>query len=215
MPPVWVAKNLRHGVVIGACIVSAATDTEVGATGIKRAPWANAPFTPGSLGDYMDAQFAFFESARIESEQQPIMAGLNYFLTHEARGGSSKTLLGEKKDVKAWLSWLEKRAHKEVDAITTPIGLIPKFEDLASLFQDKVGKAYPEDLYVKQFSLYIDKITARIDLQKAAYGKEANVPRALFEVLEEQRRGLMALKEAYGSVVTPRRVAAFSERHPF
>jgi len=215
MPPVWVAKNPRHGVVIGACIVSAATSTEVGATGIKRAPWANAPFTPGSLGDYMDAQFAFFESARIASEQQPIMAGLNYFLTQKARGGSSKTLLGEKKDVKAWLSWLEKYAHKEVEAIATPIGWIPKFEDLALLFQDKVGKAYPEDLYVKQFSLYIDKITARIDLLKAAYGKEANVPKALFEVLEEQREGLMALKEAYGSVVTPIRVAAFSERYPF
>jgi len=103
----------------------------------------------------------------------------------------------------------------EVEAIATPIGWIPKFEDLALLFQDKVGKAYPEDLYVKQFSLYIDKITARIDLLKAAYGKEANVPKALFEVLEEQREGLMALKEAYGSVVTPIRVAAFSERYPF
>jgi phosphoenolpyruvate carboxykinase (GTP) len=31
MPPVWVAKNADHGVVIGACIVSAATATEVGA----------------------------------------------------------------------------------------------------------------------------------------------------------------------------------------
>jgi phosphoenolpyruvate carboxykinase (GTP) len=30
MPPVWVAKNSDHGVVIGACIVSAATATEVG-----------------------------------------------------------------------------------------------------------------------------------------------------------------------------------------
>jgi len=55
MPPVWAAKNTDQGVVIGACIVSAATATEVGATGVKRAPWANAPFIPGALGDYMDA----------------------------------------------------------------------------------------------------------------------------------------------------------------
>ena len=33
MPPVWVAKNPDHGVVIGASILSAATATEVGATG--------------------------------------------------------------------------------------------------------------------------------------------------------------------------------------
>lgn len=35
MPPVWVAKSPAEGVVIGACIVSAATATEVGATGVK------------------------------------------------------------------------------------------------------------------------------------------------------------------------------------
>jgi phosphoenolpyruvate carboxykinase (GTP) len=46
MPPVWAAKNADHGVVIGACIVSAATATEVGASGVKRAPWANAPSFP-------------------------------------------------------------------------------------------------------------------------------------------------------------------------
>ncbi len=215
MPPVWVAKNPRHGVAIGACIVSAATATEVGATGIKRAPWANAPFTPGSLGDYMDAQFDFFESTRISPEHQPILAGLNYFLTHEARGESSKKLLGEKKDVKVWLSWLERRAHREVDAISTPIGFIPRYEDLAELFQKKIDKAYSEDLYVKQFSLYVDKIIGRIDLQREAYGKEPNVPEAFFEVLEEQRRGLFSIKEAHGAVATPRQVEAFSRRHPF
>ena len=62
MPPVWAARNSDQGVVIGASIVSAATATEVGATGVKRAPWANAPFIPGALGDYMDAQFSFFGS---------------------------------------------------------------------------------------------------------------------------------------------------------
>jgi len=81
MPPVWVAKTSDAGVVIGACIVSAATATEVGATGVKRAPWANAPFIPGALGDYMDAQFKFFGSDKIKKEYKPVMAGLNYFLT--------------------------------------------------------------------------------------------------------------------------------------
>ena len=47
MPPVWVGRNADHGVVIGASIVSAATATEVGASGVKRQPWANAPFIPG------------------------------------------------------------------------------------------------------------------------------------------------------------------------
>jgi phosphoenolpyruvate carboxykinase (GTP) len=203
MPPVWTARNPDEGVVIGACIVSAATATEVGATGVKRAPWANAPFIPGSLGDYMDAQFKFFSSEKIAPDKRPVMAGLNYFLTHEARGGSGKKLLGEKRDVKAWLAWLEHRAHGRVPAIETPIGFIPKFDDLERLFKERINKTYTRDLYNKQFSLYIDNILKRIDLQLAAYGKEENLPARLFEVLKTQREGLMALKEEYGSIVAP------------
>jgi phosphoenolpyruvate carboxykinase (GTP) len=206
MPPVWVAKNSDHGVVIGACIVSAATATEVGATGVKRAPWANAPFTPGSLGDYMDAQFKFFGNQKIAKDKRPIMAGLNYFLTLEARGGGSRKLLGEKRDVKVWLSWLERKVHNETGFIPTPIGLIPEYEDLKKLFREKIDKEYPEHLYIKQFSLYVDHILARIDMQWEAYSKESNVPQKLFAVLDEQRKGLLELKHAYGPIVEPEKL---------
>jgi phosphoenolpyruvate carboxykinase (GTP) len=203
MPPVWAAKNSDQGVVIGACIVSAATATEVGATGVKRAPWANAPFIPGALGDYMDAQFKFFGSDKIAADKKPVMAGLNYFLTHGARGGEGKKLLGEKKDVKVWLAWLERLAHNDVQAIETPIGRLPKYNDLQDLFANIIDKAYPRELYDKQFSLYIDNIVNRIDLQLAAYGKEENLPGKLFEVLKAQREGLTALKDKFGSIVLP------------
>ena len=207
MPPVWVAKDSDRGVVIGASIVSAATATEVGATGVRRQPWANAPFIPGSLGDYMEAQFQFFGSAKIAADRRPILAGLNYFLTHEARGGTSKKLLGEKRDVKAWMAWLERRAHGEVEAIDTPIGYLPKYEDLKNLFKSKIDKDYPEDLYNKQFSLYIDNIIGRIDLQVEAYGKEKHIPQKLYDILKEQRQELVALKDKYGAIVTPQQLA--------
>jgi phosphoenolpyruvate carboxykinase (GTP) len=206
MPPVWVSKNPDEGVVIGACIVSAATATEVGATGVRRQPWANAPFTPGSLGEYMDAQFVFFNSDKIADDKRPILAGLNYFLCEEARGGNSTKLLGEKKDVKVWMAWLERRAHREVDAIETPIGYLPKYEDLKRLFKERIDKEYPEDLYLKQFSLYIDNIVARIDLQIEAYGKEQHIPARLFDILNKQHDELAALKEKYGPIVTPQQL---------
>jgi phosphoenolpyruvate carboxykinase (GTP) len=186
--------------------VSAATATEVGATGVRRQPWANAPFIPGSLGDYMEAQFQFFGSRKIASDKRPILAGLNYFLTEEARGGTSQKLLGEKKDVKAWMAWLERRAHSEVDAIETPVGYLPKYADLKSLFESRIAKEYPEDLYVKQFSLYIDNIVARVDLQIEAYGKEKNIPPKLFDILKAQRQELTALKEKFGPIVTPKQM---------
>lgn len=194
MPPVWVAKDSDAGVVIGACIVSAATATEVGARGVKRAPWANAPFIPGALGDYMAAQFDFFGNPAIAGDKQPIMAGLNYFLTDEARGGTTKKLLGEKRDVKVWLAWLERYAHNEVDFVSTPLGNLPCYGDLKRLFWDLLEKEYSEDLYQRQFTLSIDNIIARIDLQVEAYAKEKNIPERFFKILAEQRQGLLDMK---------------------
>ncbi len=203
MPPVWVANNLDHGVVIGASLISQATATEVGVTGVKRAPWANQPFIPGGLGDYMHAQFDFFNSDKIKDEYRPILAGLNYFLTHGARGGEGNKLLGEKKDVHVWMGWLERRVHNDVSAIATPIGLLPKYEDLKELFNSLIDKEYDRELYNRQFSLYIDNIIKRIDLQADAYKKDENVPDRLFKIYDEQKKGLLALKEKYGSIVTP------------
>ena len=212
MPPVRVAKNPDHGVVIGASIVSAATSTEVGATGVNRAPWANAPFIPGPLADYMDAQFCFFGNKKIAKKHKPVMAGLNYFLTDNARGGTSNKLLGEKRDVRVWLEWLERKAHDEVYVIDTPIGQIPKYNDLRKLFWKIIKKEYLESLYIKQFSLYIDNIVARIDLQIDAYGKEKGVPDKLFKVLNEQKEGLINLKKQFGSVVSPDDLIKFNNK---
>jgi phosphoenolpyruvate carboxykinase (GTP) len=203
MPPVWAAKSADEGVVIGATIVSAATATEVGATGVKRAPWANAPFIPGSLGDYMNAQFQFFSNPKIAEDKQPVMAGLNYFLTHEARGGTSKKLLGEKKDVKVWLAWLERKVNKDVSCIETPIGDLPLFDDLKDLFKSFIDKTYSIDLYTRHFSLYIDNIVSRINLQLEAYSKEARIPERLFTILRKQREALLLLRETYGPIVSP------------
>lgn len=203
MPPVWAGKNPDHGVVIGASIVSAATATEVGATGVKRQPWANAPFIPGPLADYMKTQFIFFNHDKFSEAGRPIMAGLNYFLTHAARGSDGQGLLGEKRDVKVWLSWLAAFAHGDVEAIDTPIGSIPKYEDLARLFSSIIDKEYPRDLYDKQFSIYIDKILDRIELQRDAFGKEEDLPERLFEVYDEWAVGLEELKGKFGSIALP------------
>ncbi len=201
MPPVWVARNADEGVAIGASIVSKATATEVGATGVNRQPWANAPFIPGALADYMHAQFTFFNSNKFSAATRPIMAGLNYFLTHGNRGGQGNGLLGEKKDVKVWLGWLELFANGDVEGISTPIGYLPKYEDLVGLFAG-IAKNYSRELYDMQFALYIDLIVARLDLQRAAYGKEVDVPPTLYTVYERQKSELLALKASWGAVVS-------------
>ncbi len=207
MPAVWVAHNADEGVVLGASIVSAATATEVGAKGVRRQPWANEPFIAGALGDYMSAQLEFFNSDRLTEEDRPVIAGLNYFLTHKARGSDREGLLGEKRDVKVWLNWLERYVHGDVKAIETPIGYIPEYEDLKALFASEIGKEYPREQYDRQFSFYIDNIISRIELQREAFAKGENIPDTLYEVYDRQEKGLVALKEKFGPVVTPEQLA--------
>jgi phosphoenolpyruvate carboxykinase (GTP) len=151
----------------------------------------------------MKTQFEFFNSPKFSDAGRPILAGLNYFLTHEARGGRGTQLLGEKRDVKVWLTWLARRAHGDVAAIETPVGFIPKYEDLKELFSSIIGKEYPRELYDKQFSIYVDKILSRIELQREAFGKEKGLPKKLFQVYDEWSKGLLALKEKHGAIVTP------------
>ncbi len=201
MPPVWVAKTSDAGVVIGASILSVATATEVGVSGVKRQPWANAAFIPGPLAHYMKSQFAFFNSPNLK--QKPTIAGLNYFLTHAARGGESGGLLGEKRDVIVWLSWLERYCHGEVPIIETPIGYIPQYKNLKVLFSELLGKDYPVGVYDQQFSLYVDKILYRIDLQEESYKEEEKIPGRLFDIYAEQRTALLDLKAQFGPIVAP------------
>lgn len=200
MPPVRVAKTADEGVAIGASIVSQTTATEIGVSGVKRSPWANSAFIPGALADYMKAQFTFFNSDKIADTAKPIIAGINYFLTHENRGGSGKGLLGEKKDVKVWLGWLELYVNGDVEAINSPVGMLPKYEDLKKLFAG-IDKEYPKSLYDMQFAIYIDNILSRLDIQHEAYSKEEGIPQTLFDIYARQKKELLALKEKFGAVV--------------
>ena len=207
MPPVVAALTPEEGVTFGADITSATTATEVGAKGdVKRSPWANAPFFLGALGDYMDGQFKFFTNPKLKN--QPVLASLNYFLTDASRGGSTTNLLGEKKDVIVWLTWLARLANKEVSGLKTALGIIPTFEEISNVFDELVpDKGYTKELYDKQFSLYLDNIIARIDMQVAAYKKETNVPDIYFKTQAAKKSRLEALKASNGSIVSPDQLA--------
>ena len=203
MPPVVAGLTPEEGVTFGADIASQTTATEVGAKGdIKRSPWANAPFFLGALGDYMDGQFKFFTNPKLT--KKPVLASLNYFLTEAARGGDSNKLIGEKRDVRSWLTWLARLAKGEVTGIKTALGIIPTFEEIKGIFDELMpDKGYSKETYDKQFSLYVDKLIDRIDMQVEAYKKEANVPDIYFEIQATKKARLEELRAAKGAIVTP------------
>ena len=94
-----------------------------------------------------------------------------------------------------------------------PYRQLPKYDDLKRLFKERINKDYPRDLYDKQFSLYIDKIVARLDLQIEAYGKEENMPLRCSKFSRRNGEGLIALKEKYGPIVTPQQLEAEAENN--
>lgn len=90
---------------------------------------------------------------------------------------------------------------------------MPRYDDLKTLFSTIIDKTYPESLYNQQFSLYIDNILSRLELQIEAYRKEEQIPVQLFKVLEAQQEGLTRLKNQFGPVVTPAQlIASTAER---
>ena len=104
-----------------------------------------------------------------------------------ARGGDLVKLLGEKRDVRAWLSWLERYAHGEVEAIETPIGFIPRYEDLPRFVQASASIRGRSTTSSSPFTWTTSWRGS--SLQEEAYRKEKKMPARLFEVYEEQKKG--------------------------
>ena len=91
----------------------------------------------------------------------------------------------------------------EVETIWTPIGRIPKYQDLKKMFKEEIGKDYEKEIYTKQFSLYTDKLIKRVDMSITEFAKEKGMTDAFFHVLNTWRRDLAALKATIGPIVTP------------
>jgi hypothetical protein len=56
---------------------------------------------------------------------------------------------------------MELRVHNEVEAIPTPTGYIPKYEDLKKLFKEVLGRSYEKADYIKQFTIRVPKTSPK------------------------------------------------------
>jgi len=208
MPTIVMAHDWMNSVVHGAIIRSATTATEIGADGSeKRSPFANEAFFPGPLAQYINHYKAFGENPHIAPENLPSGFQVNYWLHKSGRGtlapGEADGLIGEKRDTKVWMRIMALMHQGKVESIWTPIGRIPKYQDLKKLFKEVIGKEYEKELYTKQFSLYTDNLIKRVDMSIVEFAKENGMADDFFHVLDTWRRDLAALKATIGLIVTP------------
>jgi len=208
MPTIVMAHDWMNCVVHGAIIRSVTTATEIGADGSeKRSPFANEAFFPGPLGHYINHYKAFGENSKIAKGNLPSGFQVNYWLHKSGRGilapGEPDALIGEKRDTKVWMRIMALMHQGKVETIWTPIGRIPKYQDLKKLFKEIIDKDYDKEVYTKQFSLYTENLIKRVDRSINEFAREKGMPDEFFHVLDTWRRDLAALKATIGQIVTP------------
>ncbi|MEM3269982.1 MAG: phosphoenolpyruvate carboxykinase domain-containing protein, partial [Saccharolobus sp.] len=111
--------------------------------------------------------------------------------------------LNSKEDKRVWVKWAVKRVENSVDAIYTPIGLIPYYEDLKVLFSKILNKDYSERDYEKQFTLKLGKYLEKTERIIKIYSSIDDVDEEVINELMEQKRRIMEYMKEYGESVSP------------
>ena len=100
--------------------------------------------------------------------------------------------------------WMEGRVHGEYTALETPLGYIPKYDDVETLFDVLLGKKYSREEYDRQFSIRADSYIAKMDRIEAAYIIEKSIPDKFYIILKEVKDRLISAKLHFGmGVIKP------------
>jgi phosphoenolpyruvate carboxykinase (GTP) len=194
--PVEEAFDWVHGVVTkAASLESERTAAVLGRAGaMEFNPFAILDFLPISVGKFVKLHLDFANRVT----RLPRIYSVNYFLRDE-----KGRYLNEKRDKRVWLKWMELRVHDDVDAIETPTGRIPVYQDLVRLFDKELGKEYREEDYAKQFMVRVPQHLEKIERIWSIYTKIPDTPREVFEELRKQKERLKQARSRWGDFISP------------
>jgi phosphoenolpyruvate carboxykinase (GTP) len=122
-PLVYQSRDWTHGVFVGSIMASektAAAEGKVGET--RRDPMAMLPFCGYHMADY----WQHWLDMEQKITKPPVICNVNWFRTDDA-GHFIWPGFGDNLRV---IEWVLKRAFGEADAVETPIGYVPKCEDI-------------------------------------------------------------------------------------
>ncbi|MHC4461667.1 MAG: phosphoenolpyruvate carboxykinase (GTP) [Planctomycetota bacterium] len=195
--PVEQALSWAEGIILkGAALESETTAATLGKEGVRTFNlMSNLDFLSIPLGQYIRANLDFAN----DIDKPPLIFSVNYFLKDK----NSKYLNGMA-DKKVWILWAELRVNGDVDALETPTGLIPKYEDLEKLFKDHLDTEYAKADYVLQFTIRIPENFAKLDrVEKIYKEKVSDTPQILFDTFAEVRKRLKAAQDKLGRYISP------------
>lgn len=150
-PLVYEAFDWQHGVYMGATMASERTAAQYGKQGeVRRDPMAMLPFCGYHMADY----FRHWMNIGERMEKAPKIFHVNWFRT-DNEGKFLWPGYGENLRV---LEWVIERCRGERQAVETPIGMMPKTQDI-----DLTGLKMAPDAMKKL--LHVDREVWRDDLQ--------------------------------------------------
>jgi phosphoenolpyruvate carboxykinase (GTP) len=125
VPLVNEARDWQHGVFMGATMSSEKTAAAAGKVGeVRRDPMAMLPFLGYHAGDYFAHWLSIGKEA--DSAKLPKIFYVNWF----RRGDDKRFLWPGFSENSRVLKWIIERIEGKADATETPIGFVPRAEDL-------------------------------------------------------------------------------------
>ncbi|MEM2669761.1 MAG: phosphoenolpyruvate carboxykinase domain-containing protein, partial [Candidatus Bathyarchaeia archaeon] len=157
---------------------------------------SNQDFISIPLGQYIKNYLEF--GRRLQ--KPPLVFGANYFLRDLKTG----VFLNSRRDKHVWVKWIELRVHGDVGAVKAPTGLIPRYEDLAKLFNQVLDKNYTIEDYRRQFTIRVPENLRKIERVKSFWkNKVLNAPEEVFQILDQQSERLIKARELFGDYIPP------------
>ena len=122
-PLVYQSRDWQHGVFVGSIMASETTAAATGAVGVvRRDPMATLPFCGYNMADYWQH---WLDMANV-SKDLPKVFNVNWFRLDDD-GNFIWPGFGDNMRV---LEWIMARCFDEADGVETPIGYLPKAEDI-------------------------------------------------------------------------------------
>lgn len=150
-PLVYQARDWNHGVFVGSIMASETTAAKEGAVGVvRRDPMAMLPFCGYHMGDY----WAHWLDMGKKIEHKPKIFNVNWFRTNE-QGKFIWPGFGDNLRV---LEWILQRCHDGVDAVDTPIGMMPYPADIDIDHLDDVNDGIMKELLTVDKELWKEEI---------------------------------------------------------
>ncbi len=133
MPLVFQAFNWSHGVYVGATVASETTAAAGGEIGkLRRDPFAMLPFCGYNMGDY----FRHWLAIGKRLTEMPRVFHVNWF----RKDTQGKFIWPGYRENMRILHWMVQRVRHGAGARETPIGWVPRYEDL-----EWAGASYPRE----------------------------------------------------------------------